>query len=101
MLTKAEVLQKLSDHKGELQAKYLLKSIALFGSYARGEQTQESDIDVLVEFSEPVGFEFIDLLEELEKIFNQKVDLVSKRGIKSHYLPDIEDDVIYVVADIL
>jgi predicted nucleotidyltransferase len=96
MLTKAEVIQKLSAHKAELQSKFPLKSIALFGSYARGEQSEESDIDVLVEFSEPVGMEFIDLLLELEKIFNQKVDLVSKRGIKSHYLPYIEDDLIYV-----
>lgn len=96
MLTKAEVIQKLSEHKEELQTKYPLKSIALFGSYARNEQTQESDIDVLVEFSEPVGMEFVDLLLELEKIFNQKVDLVSKRALKSHYLPYIEDDLIYV-----
>jgi predicted nucleotidyltransferase len=96
MLTKAEVIQKLSAHKAELQSKFPLKSIALFGTYARGEQSEESDIDVLVEFSEPVGMEFIDLLLELEKIFNQKVDLVSKRGIKSHYLPYIEDDLIYV-----
>ena len=96
MLSKSEVLQKLSEHKVELQTKYPLKSIALFGSYARGEQSEESDIDVLVEFSEPVGMEFIDLLLELEEIFNRKVDLVSKRAIKSHYLPYIEDDLIYV-----
>jgi uncharacterized protein len=96
MLTRDDIIQKLKAHKEELQAKFPLKSIALFGSYARGDQSEESDIDVLVEFSEPVGMEFIDLLLELEKIFNQKVDLVSKRGIKSHYLPYIEDDLIYV-----
>jgi uncharacterized protein len=97
VLTKEEILKRLREHKGELQQKFPVKDIALFGSYARGEQTPESDIDVLVEFSNPVGFEFIDLLEDLEKIFRGiKVDLISKKGIKSHYLPYIEEDVIYV-----
>lgn len=96
MLTKEEILKRLREHKTELQRKFPLKSLALFGSYARNEQTDTSDIDVLVEFSEPVGFEFIDLIEELERLFNRKIDLVSKKGIKSHYLPYIEDDAIYV-----
>jgi uncharacterized protein len=96
MLTKEEILKRLREHKTELQQKFPLKSLALFGSYARNEQTDESDIDVLVEFSEPVGIEFIDLIEELEKLFNHKIDLVSKKGIKPHYLPYIEDDAIYV-----
>ncbi|MBT1698225.1 nucleotidyltransferase family protein [Fulvivirgaceae bacterium PWU4] len=96
MLTKEEILKRLREHKTELQRKFPLKSLALFGSYARNEQTDTSDIDVLVEFSEPVGFEFIDLIEELERLFNHKIDLVSKKGVKSHYLPYIEDDAIYV-----
>ncbi|HEY0654465.1 MAG TPA: nucleotidyltransferase family protein [Chryseosolibacter sp.] len=86
----------MKENKDRLRSKFPLKSIALFGSYARNEQTDESDIDVLVEFDQPVGFEFLDLREELEKLFNQKIDLVSKRGIKDHYLPHIEDDAIYV-----
>lgn len=76
--------------------KFPLKSIALFGSYARNEQTEDSDIDVLVEFEKPVGFEFIDLHEDLEKMLDHKIDLVSKKGVKEHYLPYIEDDAIYV-----
>lgn len=96
MLTKEEILKRLREHKGELQQKFPVKDIALFGSYARGEQTPESDIDVLVEFTDPIGWEFIDLLEDLEKIFyGVKVDLISKKGIKPHYLPYIEEDVIY------
>lgn len=95
-MDKKEILKLLKDHKSELQKKFPLKSIALFGSYARDEQTPESDIDVLVEFSEPVGFEFIDLIDDLEELLNHKIDLVSKKGIKSHYLPYIEEDAIYV-----
>jgi predicted nucleotidyltransferase len=94
--TRDEIINCLKENKERLQSKFPLKSIALFGSCARNEQTEDSDIDVLVEFNQPVGFEFIDLLEDLEKLFNHKIDLVSKKGVKDHYLPYIEDDVIYV-----
>jgi uncharacterized protein len=96
MLTREEVVNQLSEHKVKLQHKVHLKTVALFGSYARAEQTPSSDIDVLVEFSQPVGFEFIDLLEYFENIFKRKIDLVSKAGVKPHYLPFIEEDAIYV-----
>ncbi len=82
MLSKEQVIQRLAEHKSELYQRFPLKAIALFGSFASNEQTKQSDIDVLVEFKEPVGFEFIELLEALEKIFNHKIDLVSKAGVK-------------------
>lgn len=63
----------------------------------RNEQTAGSDI-VLVEFSEPVGFEFLDLMDDLEKIFNQNIDLVSKGRIRPHYLPYIQEDTICLNA---
>jgi uncharacterized protein len=94
--TRDEIINCLAANKELLQSKFPLKSIALFGSYARNEQNEDSDIDLLVEFEQPVGFEFIELLEDLEKIFNHKVDLISKKGVKAHYLPYIEDDAIYV-----
>jgi predicted nucleotidyltransferase len=97
MMTREEVLATLRKHKPELQKKYPLASVELFGSYARNEQTPDSDIDILVEFSEPVGYEFIDLLIEFETIFaGYKVDLLSKNGIKPHYRPYIEEDIIHV-----
>lgn len=67
MLTKEEILKRLREHRGELQQKFPVKDIALFGSYARGGQTPESDIDVLVEFTDPVGLEFIDSLLYLRR----------------------------------
>ena len=96
-MTKDEILTKLRANKEYIQKKYPVASIALFGSYARGEQTTESDIDILVELSEPVGIEFVDLLIELEDILKgSKIDLVSKKGIKTWYWPYIKDDLIYV-----
>jgi predicted nucleotidyltransferase len=96
-LTKDEILLRLRRKKKDIQSRYPVKNIALFGSYARGEQTSESDIDLMVEFSEPVGWEIVDLLEEIEKIFRDaKVDLISKGGIKPRMLPYIEKDLMYV-----
>lgn len=70
--------------------------MALFGSYAKNDATPNSDVDILVEFLTPVGFEFIDLAIELEDLLNQKVDLVSKKGLKAPLLPIIEKSLIYV-----
>lgn len=90
------ILNRLQRSKEQLFQKYALKSMALFGSYARNEAKGESDIDILVEFSKPVGFEFIDLAVELEEMLEHKVDLVSKKGIKPQMLLFIEKDLIYV-----
>lgn len=90
------IIELLQQHKEELFKKYPLKSMALFGSYSRGEETAESDVDVMVELSGPIGIKFIDLNYEIERLLSKKVDLVSKRGIKPGYLSSIEPDLIYV-----
>lgn len=96
MTSSLDITDILKKSKPILFSKYPLKTMALFGSYARNEATKNSDIDILVEFNQPVGFEFIDLAIELEEILHQKVDLVSKKGLKSELLPYIEKDLIYV-----
>lgn len=91
-----EIKSVLSHHKQVLVNKYGLKFIAIFGSYTRAEQRKDSDIDILVDFDIPIGIEFIDLADELEEILKQKVDLVSKNGVKPKYLELIEEELIYV-----
>ncbi len=87
-------LQKL---KPELAQRFGVSSIGLFGSVVRDDFSQsKSDIDIIVDFSKPVGIEFIDLAEFLESIFHQKIDLVSKRSIKQKYFHSIENDILYV-----
>lgn len=86
----------LEEKKSYLKEKYSVKSISIFGSYSRNEETPQSDIDILVEFENPVGLEFVDLAEELEDILGIKVDLVSKKGIKEKYLKEIEQDLVHV-----
>jgi len=91
-----EIKNTLSHHKQALFRDYPIRSLAIFGSYARREETNESDLDILVEFSDKIGIRFIDLAEDLEKILGTKVDLVSKNGIREKYLQHINSDLIYV-----
>lgn len=96
MKSLSDIKRILELNKKSLMEKYGLKSLAVFGSYSRKEQTQNSDLDILVEFDRPIGIEFIDLANELETILNTKVDLVSKNGIKPKYYIYIKNDLIYV-----
>ena len=70
--------------------------MALFGSWARGEQHQGSDIDILVEVDGSIGLRFIDLAEDLEACLGNKVDLVSRRAITPAVWQYIEQDLIDV-----
>jgi len=92
----SDIRTALSNHRNRLFQEYPIKSMAIFGSYSRGENTDESDLDVLVEFDGSIGIRFIDLAEEIEEIVGLKVDLVSRNGIKDGYLKAINPDLIYV-----
>jgi len=87
---------KLRQIKPKLSEKYHVNSIGLFGSIVRTDFTPESDIDIVVDFSQPIGVEFIDLAEELEILLKRKVDLVSKAGIRPQYYQAIESDILYL-----
>jgi hypothetical protein len=96
MRTLQEIKNTLSSHKHRLFNDYPIKSMAIFGSYSRKEQTDSSDLDILVEFSDRIGIRFIDLADDLEEIVGFKVDLVSKKGIKEKYLKSIDSELTYV-----
>ena len=87
--------KKLKELKPELKAKYNVKNIGIFGSYARQEANQESDIDILVEFSGNIGWEFIDLKNLLEKKLGKEVDLVTSEALKSEFKEEVLKEVIY------
>lgn len=90
------IKSKLIACKQDLKKKYHIKDIAIFGSVSRAESTENSDVDILVDFSQPVGIEFIDLADELEQLLNTKIDLVSRNGIKPKYFEKIKNDLVYV-----
>lgn len=91
-----ELKEIIKNHRQELEQKFKVKRIAIFGSYARGEQTEKSDVDVLVEFREPVGFLFIHLADYLEEILGVKIDLITPDGIKPNRLQYIMENLTYV-----
>ena len=96
MKTLEEIKSTLASHKEKLRQKYKVKKIGIFGSYARGEQKEISDVDVLVEFEGPVGFAFIHLADSLEELLGIKVDLTTKDAIKPNRWKYIKDDLVYV-----
>jgi uncharacterized protein len=79
-----------------LEKQYAVSRLGLFGSYVRNEQNDQSDLDILIDFRKPIGIEFIDLADLLEKELDLKVDLVSRNGIKPRYFSAIQSEIIYV-----
>ena len=90
------IKQILTQLKPELIAKYNVSSIGLFGSVVRDDFSPSSDVDIIVDFSKPIGIEFVDLADFIEKKLNKNVDLVSKNGVKQKYYRSIESEIIYV-----
>lgn len=91
-----ELENKLKELKPILYQKYFVDKIGYFGSYSRNEQNQFSDIDILVSFTKPLGWEFFDLHEFLENQLKIKVDLVSEKAIKKQLRQIILNSVKYV-----
>lgn len=89
-----EIKNILESHKKSLAKKYHISQIGIFGSYARGEHAETSDIDILVDFSSPISlFEFINLEEELSNLLKVKVDLVSRKALKPYIGKNILNEV--------
>jgi uncharacterized protein len=95
MLTLQAILQTLRTHMPELQKKYPVSKLGVFGSYARGEANEHSDIDIAVEIDGPMGLSFIEMADEIEDLFGIKTDVVPKRSIKPEYLQYVEKDIVY------
>ena len=93
-----QIIKVLRENKLMLRQKYSVKNLALFGSFVRGDNSEQSDIDILAEFESPPGLEFVDLVDELEKLLQLKVDLVSRRAVKERFMEHIEKELIYVLT---
>ncbi|HEX2768061.1 MAG TPA: nucleotidyltransferase family protein [Geobacteraceae bacterium] len=93
-----EIQTIIREHKTELTERFGVSEIGVFGSVVRGEARDESDVDVLVEFGRPIGFnKFMDLEFYLEEILGvAKVDLVTKSGLKPYIGQHILREVRYV-----
>lgn len=100
MLTKDAVVSVLREQRPRLAQEFGVRRIGLFGSFARGQATDASDIDLVVEFDTPIGLRFVELVEDLERVFGRKVDLLTPAGVQAirrrEVTKAITADILYV-----
>ncbi len=97
MTTLSQIRDSLLRSKNDLQIRYGVIYLGVFGSYVRGEQKPDSDVDILVEMEKPIGFfRFIELEEHLASILGVKVDLVTKKALKPVIGSEILREVIQI-----
>ncbi len=92
-----EIKEIIDVHKDELRKEFGLKEIGVFGSYVRGVQRADSDLDILIEFEKPVGFvKFLRLEKKLSDLLGIQVEMVTKKALKPFIGKRILQEVIYV-----
>jgi predicted nucleotidyltransferase len=97
MKTFDEIKELLHRNKEALREQYGLKEIGIFGSYVRGEQGAESDLDILIELEKPIGFvRFMKLERALSELLGIQVEMVTKKALKPHIGKRILQEVRYV-----
>lgn len=89
------IIQILQKHKLEIEQRYSVKKIGIFGSYLRDKQKETSDIDILVEFHNPTFDNFMDLVFYLEDLFGKEVDLITPNSLSPYIKPFIEKEIIW------
>ncbi|MEW5759872.1 MAG: nucleotidyltransferase family protein [Candidatus Thermoplasmatota archaeon] len=92
-----EIKRILRENKSDLKERFKVKNIGIFGSYVKSEQKKRSDIDILVEFEEPISLiEFVALERHLSELIGKKVDLVMKSALKPRIGAHILKEVISI-----
>ncbi len=87
----------INKHRQELREKYKITEIGIFGSYVRGEQKKRSDIDILVEFEEPVSLlDLVGAENYISDLIRKKVDLVPKKDVRPELKERILNEVVYI-----
>lgn len=98
-LTKHEnagsVVERIASIREELSERYTVVRIGVFGSFARGDESPESDVDVVVELAQPTFDHYMDLKFRLEEVLQRPVDLVMVETLKPRLKPIIEQEVVY------
>jgi len=96
MNSEKEILDKLRGLKPVLMTDYFFSKIGLFGSFSDSSFTEQSDIDILIEFENPIGWKYFTLEINLENILGRKIDLVTKNALKEQIKDSILKQVKYV-----
>jgi len=95
---KSPLVKNLETEAPAIRLQFGVKKIGIFGSFARGEQTKKSDVDVIVDFAEGYATlrNFVGLADRLEALFRRNVDLITVEGIDKYIRPRVEAEVIWV-----
>ena len=96
MKSRHEIIEILRRARPELAREFGIQRLALFGSYARGDAAEGSDVDVLVEVDPSLGLRFVDLAERIETMLGARADVVSRRAIPPRYWAEIEKELLDV-----
>jgi len=94
MTAREQILHTLHEQRLLLAGRFPIHRLALFGSWARGDAREDSDVDVLVEVDPSIGMGFVELADELETALGRHVDLISRRSIRPGYWKQIEPELI-------
>lgn len=89
------VIDILKSHEREIKKRFGVKRIGLFGSFARGEQKDTSDVDILVEFEEPTFDNFMNLAFFLEDLLSRRVELVTPDSLSPYIAPYVKKEVVW------
>jgi predicted nucleotidyltransferase len=96
-MTRATIVDLLRAHLPELETRYAVQRLALFGSAARDELRPDSDIDILVAFDGQATYDrYVGLRDQLEHLLGRRVDLVTERGLKPRARRAVEKDLVRV-----
>ena len=96
-MNRDDVLTTLREHKQELRERFGVTELALFGSFARDEAGEKSDIDLLVTFDGPLTADgYFGVIFLIEDLFGREVDLVVEKGLREAFRPNVERDAVYV-----
>ncbi|RJS88887.1 nucleotidyltransferase [Candidatus Bathyarchaeota archaeon] len=90
-----DVIETLRRHGKEIRERFGVRRIGVFGSYARGDEREGSDVDVLVEFDKPTFDNFMDLSVYLENLLGKEVDLVTPNSLSPYIRPMVEKEVVW------
>lgn len=92
-MSKEDIVTILKKELPYLRNFFGVKRIGLFGSFAKGIQREDSDVDIVVEFEKPIGLKFIEMADHIEKILGKKVDILTPAGIKSIRIKQVAEDI--------
>ena len=99
-MTKEQIVKILDEHKAYLHTEFGVEKMGVFGSHSKGTASKHSDIDLLIEFSHPIGFRFVELADYLEEILGKPVDILTPAGVEGIRVPqvaaEIQESVAYV-----